>query len=310
MKVLTGALCAASFFAITSESNAYTFNTAPAIASRASGLLSVYAARTTGFKALEKTDWNGSSWSSWYTPNVGNGPRTPFNNTEVAAIWYGPSDARKEAICINEGGLVCSVQGSYVNGNWETLTFNMLGSPALAATTNADGSQTLRAYMLSAPGDLRIGTHNGRAFNGFAYAEGEPSDLTTISAAANGEYTYLCGQRSSGGTWCTYTNNLPSTGTWTQATGAWGSSRPAIALNNQWGLHFFAQTSFDQQIWRSWWLFGWNDTNPLPGAALNSAPSAVSWGGDTIHVVARGTDGNIWLTYYDQGNWAPAWYAF
>jgi len=54
--------------------------------------------------------------------------------------------------------------------------------------------------------------------------------------------------------------------------------------------------------------FGWS--NPLPlGGDFTSSLGMTSWGGDTLHIFGRGTDNNIWYTYYDSGDWAGTWIA-
>jgi hypothetical protein len=73
-------------------------------------------------------------------------------------------------------------------------------------------------------------------------------------------------------------------------------------------MNLFGVSSFDTQVWGTAEFEGWTTPHGV-GGDLNSAPSAVGWGGDTIHIFARaGFDNNIWYTYYDHAAWAPTWY--
>jgi hypothetical protein len=80
------------------------------------------------------------------------------------------------------------------------------------------------------------------------------------------------------------------------------NSDPAVCIHNS-KLEFFA-LRYDNAVWRKTFDNGlWSDWESLGGVG-SSAPAAVSWGGDHLEVVVRGTDWHIYHNRFENGQWA------
>jgi len=320
-------LLSLTMLATTSSALASTFVTGPAVSSPGPGLLNVYAGiNPTGY--LSRKRFTGSSWeTSWTTFHPLPDGTGVIPTGDPAAQFYGALSTQQEAVCIptnpqgNNVTIICSVHNLF-DGSWVTLgpADNVNGALALAAQDTVNPpTQTLYLFAIS-NGFLQYATFpsSGRGWSNFARANGPStspdggfaSNMASVAAVGVGRSINIC-VRVNGMIadqyWCTSSSDLSSHLTWTQAPGSWGS-KPSLASNSL-GLMLGGVSSFDTQVWTTAGSVG-NWGNPAPRSGdLNSGPSMVGWGGDTIHIFARARfDNNIWYTYFDHGQWATTWF--
>jgi hypothetical protein len=297
----------------------FPFNNVPAVSSSNYSYLSVYAGRPpNGYLSRRQYNFNAwdTGWTVYHPIQAGVGV---IPTAEPAAVAFGPQGSKVEAVCVRrldsgppvQNEIWCSIESSQ-NGDWMPMgLIGTVAGPALAVADNSQDAQDLYLYLfgIDCAGRLeyRSRPDSSDSWSSFAVVPGAPTDLSAIAATGVGTTLYLCGRRPANEYWCTSTNDLTASTTWSAVPGFW-TTPPALGSNSP-GLNLAGMgASTSTEIYVTSLPFGmtWTPQYSEHGD-LNSAASVVGWGNVTLHIFARArSDNEIWYTYYD-GSWVGTW---